>query len=150
MSEAVELRANRAGVAELTAHLSRCDAAFVPPLSGRVAIDAYAQKMMDKAMRFEAWHAGELVGLVATYCNDPEKRTAFITSVSVLPSWQGRGIAAKLMAHCIDHVRGQGFGYIELEVDQRNLAAVTLYEKYGFATTRIGGTSLIMTMTLGK
>lgn len=150
MSDAIEYCVNRASLAELIAHLSRCDDAFVPPLSGRVVIDAYARKIMDKAMRFEAWRAGELVGLVATYCNDAEKRTAFITSVSVLPSWQGQGIAVQLMTRCIDHVRQEGFGCIELEVDRRNVAAVALYEKYGFGAARNGGSSLIMTMALGK
>lgn len=150
MSETIELCIDRASVAELTAHLSRCDAAFVPPLSERVTLDAYAQKISDRAMRFEAWHAGEMMGLVATYCNTPDKRTAFITSVSVLPSWQGRGIAARLMTHCIDHVRNQGFEHIELEVDRRNPAAVALYEKNGFAIRRMDGTSLTMTLAIGK
>lgn len=150
MSDAVELCANRANAAELTGHLARCDAAFVPPLSGRVVIRDYAQKLTDKAVRFEAWQDGELVGLVATYCNDPEKTAAFITSVSVLPSWQGRGIAAQLMARCLDHVRQEGFRRIELEVDHRSLAAVSLYEKFGFVTTRTSDSSLVMTMALGK
>lgn len=150
MSGAVEFCVDRAGVAELAAHLALCDEAFVPPLSGRVAVDAYAQKVHDKAMRFEAWSAGELVGLVATYCNDPEKTAAFITSVSVLPRWQGQGIANQLMTRCLDHVRRQGFGRIELEVNQRNRAAVTLYEKHGFATARTGDEALTMNLTLGE
>ncbi len=39
----------------------------------RVHVDRYAEKISQNAVRFEAWAAGELVGLVATYCNDHAK-----------------------------------------------------------------------------
>ena len=150
MSGDFEFCVDSASAAELAAHLALCDEAFVPPLSGRVAVDSYAQKVHDKAMRFEAWSAGELVGLVATYCNDPDKTAAFITNVSVLPHWQGRGIANQLMTRCLDHVRQQGFGRIELEVNQGNRAAITLYEKHRFATARTSDEALTMNLTLGE
>lgn len=150
MSESAEFLVNHSGVIELAAHLARCDDAFIPPLAQRVDIDAYARKLVDNATRFEAWHGMELVGLVAAYCNDPQRRAAFITSVSVQPSWQRRGLAARLMTDCLDHVRRHGFDRIELEVDHRNLAAAALYGKYGFATIRTSGASLIMTLAFGK
>ena len=78
------------------------------------------RKIADKAARFEAWVDGEWVGLVAAYCNDKEKLTADITSVSVLLRWQDKGIASQLMERCIGHVKGLGFERIELEVDSGN------------------------------
>ena len=48
------------------------------------------RKIADKAARFEAWVDGEFVGFVAAYCNDKEKLTAYITSVSVLQRWQDK------------------------------------------------------------
>lgn len=149
MSTAAEFNTNRAGIAELAEHLTHCDAGFVPRLSTRVDLLAYAQKMVDKAVRFEAWHGGKLVGLVAAYCNDPDKRAAFVTSVSVVPEWQGRRVADTLMGQCLGHVRQQGYAQVELEVDRHSLAAVTLYRKHGFVTTRTSGASLIMTLALG-
>jgi hypothetical protein len=68
MNEAVEYLSNNASEAQIAGHLSRCDADFVPSLSGRVDINDYAKKIVNKAMRFEAWSGGELVGLVAAYC----------------------------------------------------------------------------------
>lgn len=150
MREAPEFCLNRADVVELANHLKHCDAGFMPPLSARVDIDAYAQKLSDKAMRFEAWYAGALVGLVAAYCNDPTKRAAFVTSVSVIPVWKGQGIAARLLAWCLTHVGREGYAVIELEVDKHNQAAVALYQKYGFFTTKTCRTLLIMNLALGN
>jgi hypothetical protein len=75
---------------QLLTHLHACDADFSPALSTRVHMGRYAEKINQNAVRFEAWAAGELVGLVAMYCNDHSTGVAFITHVSVLPIWQGQ------------------------------------------------------------
>ena len=116
MSVAVEYLTNKASVAEIADHLLRCDTDFVPPLSGHVEIIDYAKKIADLAMRFEAWAGGTLIGLVAAYCNHQESRIAYITSVSVLRAWMGKGIAARLMGRCIEHAKASGMQQIGLEV----------------------------------
>ena len=73
MRAEIDYLSNKASEAEIAEHLSRCDADFVPPLSGRVEINEYAKKIANKATRFEAWSGGMLVSLVAAYCNDHEK-----------------------------------------------------------------------------
>lgn len=150
MSEAVEYRVSRASEAEIAAHLRACDSTFVPSLAGRLDIDAYARKISDKAQRLEAWANGELIGLVAVYCNAMDRRTAFITSVSVLPGWQGRGIASRLMRDCIGHVDRLGFACIELEVAANNEAAIVLYGKHHFAIAGQSGPFLKMALDLRK
>lgn len=132
MSAAVEYLSTKASEAQIAEHLSRCDADFVPPLSGRVEIKAYAKKIASKATRFEAWSASTLVGLVAAYCNDRENRIAYITSVSVLKTWTGKGIAARLMSQCVEHAKASGMRQISLEVASDNTPAIRLYEKSGF------------------
>lgn len=132
MSEAVEYLTNKASEAEIAEHLSRCDGDFVPPLSGRVEIIDYAKKIASKATRFEAWSGGRLVGLVAAYCNDQESHSAYITSVSVLREWTGKGIAERLMNQCVEHARASGMQRISLEVAGGNAAAIKLYKKSGF------------------
>jgi ribosomal protein S18 acetylase RimI-like enzyme len=139
MNKALKFCLNRATVTQIAAHLRACDDTFVPPLSERVDIDDYSYKIANKAERFEVWIDGDLIGLVAAYCNDSEGDLAFITSVSVLMGWQGQGLASRLVAHCIDHVRGLGFARIELEVNELNRAALSLYEKHGFSANRANG-----------
>jgi ribosomal protein S18 acetylase RimI-like enzyme len=150
MSNKIAYRVNHSSAAEIADHLLRADAAFEPALSSRVEIQAYAQKLHDVAVRFEAWLGEKLVGLVAGYCNQLNGGKAFVTSVSVWPECQGQGIAGKLMRQCIEHVRGLGFRQMVLEVDQRSLPAVSLYQKLGFKTLRSSGSTLIMVITIRR
>jgi ribosomal protein S18 acetylase RimI-like enzyme len=139
---------NRAGAAVVGAHLRACDASFVPPLSERVDLDAYAAKIVSRTERFEVWSGDLLAGLVAAYCNDPERRAAFVTSVSVLPSCQGRGLASRLLRATIEHVRQAGFGHLELEVDARNTVALFLYQRHGFAVASTREHKQILQLTV--
>jgi ribosomal protein S18 acetylase RimI-like enzyme len=148
MNAVSDLGINRSAAAEVAVHMRACDQAFVPPLSTRVDIDTYASKIAIHAQRFEAWENGVLTGLVAAYCNDPEKDTAFVSSVSVLPQCQGRGIASALLAQCITHVRSLDFLRLKLEVDDGNRGALDLYARHGFLTVGRSGTSHIMTLTM--
>ncbi len=141
---------NKASEAEIVEHLETCGSDFVPPLSGRVKIRDYAKKIFSKAMRFEAWSAGTLVGLVAAYCNDQEKRIAYITNVSVLREWKGKGVAAQLMSQCVEHARASGMGRISLEVAGNNTPAIKLYEKSGFVAEKGGASFVSMNLYLAN
>jgi ribosomal protein S18 acetylase RimI-like enzyme/SAM-dependent methyltransferase len=132
MSELIEYSLNMASESQLVGHLQTCDADFVPPLSGRVEIRDYAKKIASKATRFEAWSGNTLVGLLAVYCNDEKNRIAYITSVSVLRAWNGKGIAVHLLNWCIEHATTLAMRQIRLNVSSDNTAAITLYEKCGF------------------
>ena len=133
MNKPVEYHINKASAAEIAEHLRRCDANFVPPLSERVEIAEYAKKIVTSATRFEGWAEDVLVGLVAVYCNDEIKRIAYVTSVSLLEEWRGKGIGACLMNNCLRHATVSGMQRIRLEVDSVNLPAIKLYKKLGFA-----------------
>jgi ribosomal protein S18 acetylase RimI-like enzyme len=146
----IEFCENQASVAQIAKHLHACDHVFVPPLSHRVPIDDYAHRIIDKAVRFEAWEDGELVGLVAIYCNDARSRVAFITNVSVLLEWQGRGIASQLVTRCTGHANSLGFSRIELEVGQMNAVAIAFYNKHGFVIDRENGGASTMYLNVGS
>jgi len=148
MSELVEYDLNKASEAEIAEHLLCCDADFVPSLSSRVEINDYARKIAGKATRFEAWSGGMLVGLVAAYCNDQEKHIAYITSVSVLREWMGKGIAANLMKQCIEHAETSGMWQISLEVASDNTPAIKLYEKSGFVAGKVNAPFVTMDLYL--
>ena len=139
---------NRSSPNEVLEHLKACDNTFTPPLSTRVNLNAYALKIWENAYRFEAWEADQLAGLVAAYCNAPDKRVAFITSVSVIPSCIGMGVASQLMAHCIHTLQHQSFKHLQLEVATTNLPAIKLYQKFGFSSECAPGAALLMSLTL--
>jgi ribosomal protein S18 acetylase RimI-like enzyme len=148
MNATIGYRQNNASAAQIAAHLVRCDADFVPPLSGRVDLDAYAQKIAGKASRFEAWSGDTLVALVAAYCNDRERRSAYITSVSVLRERAGEGIVSRLLRQCVEHAKAQGMKWIELEVAEANAAAIRLYERAGFVAGAVKAPFVSMSMDL--
>jgi ribosomal protein S18 acetylase RimI-like enzyme len=148
MNAEVDYLSNTASTAQIAEHLLRCDANFVPPLSGRVEIKGYAKKIASKATRFEAWTGGTLVGLVAAYCNDQEKRIGYMTSVSVLREWTGQGIAARLVRLCVEHMKTLGVRQISLEVASGNMPAIKLYENSGFVAGKTNVLFVTMDMHL--
>lgn len=132
MSSAPIYGVNASTTETISEHLRACDKHFIPPLTGRVDIAAYAEKIASRAQRFEARIDRALVGLVAAYCNDPLRQTAYITTVSVLPKWQGLRIVSRLLEQCIEHAKLSGFARIELKVSKANIPAITLYQEHGF------------------
>ena len=144
---APDFRLNQATALQIEQHLQDCDTSFIPSLSSRVAISDYAKKIKDNAMRFEAWSDGVLVGLVAAYCNNTER--AFITSVSVLPGSKRNGIAKTLLQQCIAHLRSLHIGQVCLEVGTDNVAAKTMYERFGFTASSAHGVITTMEFNVG-
>jgi ribosomal protein S18 acetylase RimI-like enzyme len=127
----LEYRRDTATTDDVHAHLTRCDADFTPPLSARLDLGDYAAKLAERAARFEAWDGGQLVGLVAAYVT-PGAPEAFISNVSVVSELRGHGVAAALVAGCIDDARGSGAATLTLEVATADRAAGRFYEKLGF------------------
>ena len=116
---------------QIAMHLAACDAHFQPPLSGRVIVGDYAEKLAARAVRFEAWSGDSLIGLVAVYGNEAPS-PAYITNVSVLPGWTGRGIATHLLRAAIAYSGVNHFPRLRLEVAAAHAAAIRLYERCGF------------------
>jgi GNAT superfamily N-acetyltransferase len=147
MTDAIVYRRDTASIDQLGALLHGCDASFIPPLSSRVDLAAYARKIASHALRLEAWQGTAPVALLAMYCNDLDSRTAYITSVSVLPACARRGIASALLSEAIRQARAAAMRRIELEVDANNDAAWRLYQTHGFGATS-SGTTIRMSLDL--
>ena len=141
-------RVDEASTAQVEEHLRLCDSRFVPPLSQRTDLEAYARRIRDHATRFEAWIDGELVGLVAAYLNDRRAGIAHVTNVSVLPQCARRGIASDLLQRCIAQATELRFEQVTLEVSALNEGAVRLYERFGFIPVPAEPTSAIMKLDL--
>lgn len=148
MSASIAYLLNKASAEQIAEHLLRCDSDFEPALSSRVDINEYAKKIENKATRFEAWSDSTLVGMVAAYCNDREKRLAYITSVSVLRQWAGNGIATRLISRCAEHALASGMRQVNLEVARNNSRVIKLYEKCGFVASEADALFVQMSLIL--
>ncbi len=147
-SEVVSYCVNRASFSDLVGHLRECDVDISPRLSSRVNIDDYAQKLISHAVRFEAWTDSRLVGVLAAYCNDPERKISYITNVSVLKGMRGNGIADRLMMECVQNAKKYDFKKISLEVSAENYPAIKLYEKHGFIVRELNEEFVILDLYL--
>lgn len=148
MRTEVKYVSNKASEAEIAEHLSRCDADFLPALSDRVKVSTYTRKIANYATRFEAWSGNTLVGLVAAYCNDHGKGAAYITSVSVLQAWTGKGIATRLLNQCVEFAKASGMRQVSLEVGRDSTPAIRLYENIGFVAGEVTGAFVTMNLCL--
>jgi ribosomal protein S18 acetylase RimI-like enzyme len=140
---------NQASLDEVLAHLCATDQYFTPPLSQRVNLPAYASKLCELAERDEVWVGTELVGLVATYCNDRE-HGAYISSVSVLPAFRGQGLADDLVQQAVARARDRSLPRVSLHLHPDNRAAMALYLRLGFAPGLTEGEQLTMTLNLDQ
>lgn len=127
----IEYQINQSSYDDIYAHLIACDVYFIPRLSEKVAIDIYSKKIIDNAIRMEAWENNVLIGLIAFYSNK-ENSFAYITNVSVLNEFKGIGIAKKLMQETINEVQKIKFKTIRLEVNKSNSKAINLYRLLDF------------------
>jgi ribosomal protein S18 acetylase RimI-like enzyme len=69
--------------------------------------------------------------MVAAYI-DARDRSCFITNTSVLAGFSGRGVAARLLAACLERARAEQVETVSLEVSQDSQPAIRLYTKFGF------------------
>ena len=150
MNKQFKFYVNKAIETEIKEHLQCCDAEFVVNLRKRVELDRYAHKITGKAVRFEAWIDGKLIGLVSIYCNDNEKQVAYITNVSVLPRWQRNGVAKHLLRQCLDYVKLWKGKRVYLEIHSDNVAAKRLYGFLGFVKSGVDKNTTFMCLTINN
>ena len=110
-------------------HLCAVDNFFSVPLSARLNIDDYADKLYNYADRLEVWNEKQMIGLVAYYHNKTNN-TFHISNVSVEIEFQKKGIAHNLLSKLIEKAR-------DLYVRKINLIAnrtmFSFYFRLGFS-----------------
>lgn len=128
----IQYSINKSNLLQIFEHLTACDSSFIPALSTQVKLDQYSKKILKNATRFEAFSNNKLVGLIACYLNDYKSEIGFITNISVMSSFNGKGIAKQLLVMLLQYAAENNFNTISLEVNKSNLPALTLYKRTGF------------------
>lgn len=93
--------------------------------------DAFRRKIVHNRIAFYvvAEHEEKIVGYMGFWRIENE---AHITNVAVLPEYRRRKVGAKLIEHVMDFAREVGIDAYTLEVRRSNIAAINLYEGFGF------------------
>lgn len=105
---------------------------FKPHLCDIVNIKEYAKKIFNNAIIIEAWDKNQLIGIIACYANNHQNGEAYITSVSIIKEYQGKGIAQLMLQELYKVLKNRKFTKINLEVSKHNINALNLYIKEGF------------------
>lgn len=112
------------------------DADFLPRLSERVDIPTYAAKLVSKAEMYTCVESGQLLGLIAFYCDPSEAGSiAYITFLGVSRTARRRGLAEKLLRRCVEHAGQAGVSSIGVETWHTNTPVLNLYKAHGFKVT---------------
>jgi ribosomal protein S18 acetylase RimI-like enzyme len=117
---------------EIYSYLLENDQIFAPPLSTRLELKNYALKLKKFAIHFCAFQNETLVGLLACYFNDPTTKIAFISTVSIIKEFQGKGLANRLLTTIKKYSINNGFNQIRLKVHISNRPAIKVYSANGF------------------
>ncbi len=143
--DTIEYKIKEASGQDIFLHLKKCSKYFIPPLEERIDLEAYSEKIHEKATTFEAWNGSDLVGLIAVYYNPAG---GFITNVSVTKEWMGTGVASVLIDNCIAYSAEKNSFELDLEVNQQNILAVNFYKRYQFEETGIKENNLQMKLKI--
>src|SRR5690606_28800787 len=97
-----------------------------PAIRGSTPMDlAYARKLHALATRIEAWHEGQLVGIMCAYTNDMETRIAHASVLCVKDEFRGCG--ATLLRRMLAYCRDKGFKALHAsDIDEHNVRAYAL------------------------
>ena len=144
LQETIQYKIKTADFNNVFTHLVKCNDNFIPKLTDKVDIAAYSKKIAENSVTFEAWLKDELIGLIAAYFNDSKNHVGFITNVSTVKEYSGKGIASQLMNRCIAYAIEKQFSEITLEVFHKNSSAFELYKKFHFKQTAVKDDLIIM------
>jgi len=70
------------------------------------------------------------------------KNTLFIDKVGILEKHRGKGLGTKLLKFAFNVARRKKIKNIELEVIEKNIKAILLYQKLGFKIVQTKNTTL--------
>ncbi len=113
-------------------YLSQHDNDFYEPLSSRVDIELYSQKLSELSMTFMLFLNDDMAGLICSYFYDVESQKGFITLVHTKREYRGRHLSVKLLEAVKDYAAGHGFKSIGLFVSRQQASAFNLYLHHGF------------------
>lgn len=117
---------------QVLSFLQEADSDFTPPLSSKLNLEIYAEKMISNAVIVDDISNDNLLrGFAATYANDANNLTAYLTFIGVKSRFRGLGIAKNLLEKTEATLLKKGFIRLRLEVYKGN-EAIKLYEKIGF------------------
>lgn len=137
-SEDVEVVAGHPQKEFINDYILAYDRDFYEPLSARMDMNAFSQKLSDLSITFAAFKGGELAGLICAYFYQPETKKGFITLVHTKHEFRGQHLSLPLLGAVKEYARERGFESLGLFVSRQQTSAFNLYSRHGFVTEEEG------------
>ena len=123
--------------------LHKTDDLFSVPLSLRVNIDEYAEKLANSSFNFFLETESEDAAHAGLYINKEESK-AYLSSIAVLPVFFGKGLGSKLLQEIECFLKKHNIRLIELEADLNSKKLRNFYTKAGFKITEDVGKFILL------
>ena len=108
------------------------DKMFSVPLSERIDIKKFIEKIVSKAIIIKAVSKNDIIAMSAFYANDQVNFKSYLTFLAVDNRYRNNGIANNLIDIMFDVLKEKEMLSVELTTGISNIAARRLYEKKGF------------------
>ncbi len=113
-------------------YILQYDNDFYEPLSARVDMDAFSQKLSDLSSTFIIYKDGAVAGLICSYFYEPTTKVGFITLVHTKHEYRGQHLSLHLLNAVKEYALKNGFEKITLFVSKQQTSAFQLYSRHGF------------------
>jgi len=129
------VRGEQAGAAEEIRPMTAADLPRVYALECAAqpspwSLEHFAAELDNPCARIDlCWRDGELAGYLCTWLIAGELQ---IQNLATAPAFRRQGVAARLLQHLLERSRAVGLDAAWLEVRAGNVAAIALYERFGF------------------
>ena len=117
---------------ELFLFIQEVDSLFPIKLSDKIDLKELCSKFLSVGTIFSIYDENKLVALLAGYNNDFVNSKAYISVLAVLPKYQGKGYARKLITDFTTDCKNKNIKRIELFTHKINGNAIKMYKKNGF------------------
>ena len=146
----VELRGDKKMVdrEKFKKYVKEVEGDFPIPLSERVDLEEYADKLYYDSTLICEEENSEIIGFVAGYINETESMQAYVSILSVHKNARGKGLARKLMTQFVEECRKKNFRKVSLHSNVSNTIAYELWLKLGFVVDAQDGDRVHMTYDL--
>lgn len=128
--------------------LKELDKDFIPVLSKRVNLSAYAEKIATYATIFIVRHENKDCGECSIYLNN--ESVGYITSFGITRDHRKTGASGFLMDAVVSHCINRNFPRIKLRVACENFIARNFYLRRGFRILESDETWMEMELSLNK
>lgn len=117
---------------EILLFLQKVDSLFPIKLSDKTDLTTLSEKFISLGTVFSISENEDTVGLIAGYNNDGVNLKAYISVLAILPEYQGKGYASKLLSDFTEDCKKKKIKRIELFTHKTNKNAINMYKKNGF------------------